>query len=297
MITIKQLEAFYWTCKLGTFQAAAKKLGTTQSTISKRIQEFESNFEGDVFDRSRRATTVTRLGQRLLSKAEEILKLHEEIAALEGNSPQFSGTYRFGVTELAALTWMPSFLANVRLAYPSLVLEPEVDLTGALLDGLKQRRLDMVFAPQVPGTSAFTIHPLGRVRIDWMCSPGLIADDEAEDDEILTRYPVIVNGERAVRNVLMIPHLNNSNLRLNKVMVSNSMMAIAQLAKAGFGITYLPTKYFQPELTRKELRILKVKPALEEVRYVATYREADDPLHSRMAELAETAFRQNSETA
>jgi DNA-binding transcriptional LysR family regulator len=39
MVTLKQLEALYWIGQLGTFERAATKLSTTQSTISKRIQE------------------------------------------------------------------------------------------------------------------------------------------------------------------------------------------------------------------------------------------------------------------
>ena len=51
VITIKQVEAFYWTVKLGTFTAAAERLHTTQSAITKRIQEIESTFEIALFDR------------------------------------------------------------------------------------------------------------------------------------------------------------------------------------------------------------------------------------------------------
>ena len=41
MFTYKQLEALYWIAELGGFAAAARKLNTTQSAISKRVQELE----------------------------------------------------------------------------------------------------------------------------------------------------------------------------------------------------------------------------------------------------------------
>ena len=45
MITFKQVEALYWISELGNFAAAADKLNTTQSAISKRKNELESVFD------------------------------------------------------------------------------------------------------------------------------------------------------------------------------------------------------------------------------------------------------------
>lgn len=52
MLTFKQIEALYWTVRLGTFSASAQKLHTTQSAITKRIQELEADFDVALFDRS-----------------------------------------------------------------------------------------------------------------------------------------------------------------------------------------------------------------------------------------------------
>ncbi|MDF3605779.1 LysR family transcriptional regulator [Paracoccus sp. DMF-8] len=53
--TLKQLETIYWIANLGTFERAALKLNTTQSAISKRIQELELAVGAELFDRSLRA--------------------------------------------------------------------------------------------------------------------------------------------------------------------------------------------------------------------------------------------------
>ena len=54
MITLRQLETLHWIAQLGTFERAAIKLNTTQSAISKRIQELEAASGLAVFDRSQR---------------------------------------------------------------------------------------------------------------------------------------------------------------------------------------------------------------------------------------------------
>ena len=41
MVTLRQLLALHWIERLGTFERAAEHLNTTQSAISKRVQELE----------------------------------------------------------------------------------------------------------------------------------------------------------------------------------------------------------------------------------------------------------------
>lgn len=59
MLTFKQMEALYWIVQLGSFDAAATRLNTTQSAISKRIQELERAFDLTVFDRAHRSARLT----------------------------------------------------------------------------------------------------------------------------------------------------------------------------------------------------------------------------------------------
>src|SRR3546814_12631871 len=68
MITLKQLEAFNWIAKLGTFERAAAKLNTTQSAISKRIQELEASIGLPLLDRSHRGARLTRTEERRVGK-------------------------------------------------------------------------------------------------------------------------------------------------------------------------------------------------------------------------------------
>lgn len=50
-VTVKQMEALYWITNLGTFEKAALRLNTSQSAISKRVQELEGLTGITVFDR------------------------------------------------------------------------------------------------------------------------------------------------------------------------------------------------------------------------------------------------------
>jgi hypothetical protein len=78
-VTLKQLEAFYWVAELGGLEQAASRLSTTQSAISKRLQELESILGVALFDRTRRKAVITGQGERLLVLAREILDVRDRI--------------------------------------------------------------------------------------------------------------------------------------------------------------------------------------------------------------------------
>ena len=80
-VNIKQLEALYWAGRLGSFQAAANRLHTTQSAISKRIAELEEALGRQLFDRSRRNAQLTPAGERVSAGAEQLRR--KELVKIE----------------------------------------------------------------------------------------------------------------------------------------------------------------------------------------------------------------------
>ena len=80
-MTLKQLEAFYWAAKLGTFAIAAQRLHITQSSLSKRLIELETDLGQQLFDRNGRRATLTMAGEILLEQAGSMLEFERNIRA------------------------------------------------------------------------------------------------------------------------------------------------------------------------------------------------------------------------
>src|SRR6218665_2173607 len=78
VVTFKQLEAFFWVVQLGGFAQAANKLHTTQSAVSKRVQEVEVMFDIKLFDRSLRAARLTEKGEQMFLLAKRLLELRDK---------------------------------------------------------------------------------------------------------------------------------------------------------------------------------------------------------------------------
>src|SRR5689334_4166750 len=82
VISLKQLEALHCIVQLGTFERAAMKLNTTQSAISKRVQQLETTLGLRIFDRSERGAHLTEQGENLLVLAKEMLALQDRMLDL-----------------------------------------------------------------------------------------------------------------------------------------------------------------------------------------------------------------------
>src|SRR5687768_7211733 len=126
MLTFKQLEAVYWIVRLGGFSQAAHKLHTTQSAVSKRIQEVESLLGSPVFDRSLRSARLSDMGEEVYVMAERLLDEREAHMRrlLKGGDQERH--VRIGVTEVTAMTWLPRLVERLHEEYPKVTIDPEV---------------------------------------------------------------------------------------------------------------------------------------------------------------------------
>src|ERR1700754_1460749 len=124
MVTFKQLEALYWVAKLGGFSQAAERLHTTQSAVSRRIQELESVVDTQLFDRTLRTARLTEKGEEMFSVAQRLLAQRDEAMEQFARPEVMERRLRIGLTELTAMTWFPRLVSLVQSYYPRVVIEP-----------------------------------------------------------------------------------------------------------------------------------------------------------------------------
>lgn len=84
------LLAFAEAAALGSFSAAARKLGKRQSTISEAIGNLEIDLGLTLFDRGTRQPTLTEAGRAMLAQVRRVLEAGEQMdrqAAQPGRRP------------------------------------------------------------------------------------------------------------------------------------------------------------------------------------------------------------------
>jgi DNA-binding transcriptional LysR family regulator len=287
-MTFKQLEAVYWIAQLGGFAAAARKLSTTQSAISKRVQELETEFDTPLFDRSQRQARLTDKGEQMFALAKSLLE-HRNAAIEQFSRPEIiSRRVRIGVTELTAMTWLPRLVRLVQQHYPRVTIEPDVDLSVNLRDRLLGDEIDLAIVPQNMADPRFTMLPVGNVENAWMCKPGLLPVSRTVRLDELARHTLLTQGNKSGTGLIYGQWFQSEGISPENMITTDSLVALIGMTVSGLGVSYLPRAFLGQLVEQGALAVVKSRPAPPVVLYVALWRtDSRSTLVSSIASLAQ----------
>ncbi|PLZ00134.1 LysR family transcriptional regulator [Burkholderia sp. WAC0059] len=275
-MTLKQLEAFYWAASLGSFSVAATRLNVTQSTLSKRIAELEAALHVPLFDRSAQRSVLTEHGTRILGHAQKILQFESEIPQILGTPPHLSGLCRFGVSELTALTWFPSFVARITNEHPGLALEPYIDLAAGLERRLVRGEIDFAILPQSREVnSTLTSIPLATLEFAWMASPRRIPAGTMLNPRDIEQYPILTMTTESRLTAEYESWASSNDVHGKRVLACNSLSAIVGLTLADVGISFLPRLFVRKLVASGQLNVFNCVPELPSIEYCFKWRTDD----------------------
>lgn len=117
-------QSFVAACEQGSFTAAAKKLGTSASTVTKTISRLEDELRVRLFNRTTRQLVLTEQGQELFERAQKILQdLSDAESRMHAANKSIQGTVRIVVPNLfGRLTLVPA-LGEFFERYPDIKLQ------------------------------------------------------------------------------------------------------------------------------------------------------------------------------
>ncbi|QHJ00430.1 LysR family transcriptional regulator [Xylophilus rhododendri] len=271
-MTFKQLEALFWIAQLGGFSQAAQKLHTSQSAVSKRVQELEEFFETPLFDRSQRAARLTEKGEEMFVLAKKLLAQRDSAIEQFSRPEVLERRLRLGITELTAMTWLPRLIETIRDLYPKVVIEPTVDSSPHLRDQLLAGELDLVVVPDAFGDSRMTSTRIGQVAHAWLCRPGLIATDRAWRLHELAQYRMLVQGPQSGTGRVYDAWLKEQGAEPRDPIQVSNLVAMLGLVMSGLGVTYLPHQCLAPLIAAGMLSAIEVTPQLPPMHYVAMHK-------------------------
>lgn len=287
-MNIKQLEAFIWIVRLGSFAAAAERLCMTQSTISARIQELEQAIGVSLFDRSHHRARLTPKGEELVPYAERLLALTSEIRHRVGDPTALGGVVRVGVAELVAITWMPDLVARIHEKYPGVTLEVTMQLTNTLIAGLRDGDMDVALIPGPVVEPNLASDSLGCAEFCWMAGESLALPPGPVTPEALQDVPIIALSESSHHYRTIEQWFASRHADFKVATRCNNMSLAANLAMAGLGIAHLPGIAYRKEIGEGKLRVLESRPRMPNVEFFIVYpRGRFQPLVHAIAALAQ----------
>ena len=270
-LNFKHLRYFWVVAKAGGIARASERLHLTPQTISGQISLFEDLLGYKLFARVGRRLELTDSGRTVLSYADEIFTLGEELEGVlrspsEGRPLQF----RVGVSDAVPKSVAYRVIEPaVRLPQPVHLVCREGKLVGLLAE-LAVHRLDIVIAdspiPNAVNVKGFA-HLLGECGLTFFATTKLARKHRASFPRLLDGAPLLLPGEDAAVRPKLMQWLDKERIHPRIVGEFDDGALMKAFGQAGAGIFAAPTAIAEEVLRQYEVEAVGHTEAVAEVFY------------------------------
>ena len=237
------LRHFLVTARTGSVTNAARQMGISYTTISRRISSLEASLGTSLFDREAGNWTLTPAGINTLASTEAISEFVEEIERNASGGPdEISGRLRITAVRLAFDIYLMPALIEFQKLYPSIQLE--LIVSDEVLEISPGRGVDFAFRGTSSPPEDLIGNRLARIKYGIYCNQQVLEAYKAgQPVSVIT----LAEAEKETpdwiaENFANAPHTLRSNT------IDISILACRQ----GFGVARLPDGLasYEPDLIR-----------------------------------------------
>ncbi|MBS7527443.1 LysR family transcriptional regulator [Fusibacter paucivorans] len=146
-LNINQLSYFITVAETLSFSKAAKQLFVPQSAVSQKIMQLEERLQMKLFIRTNRMVKLTSAGKHFYEIATKMLAETEEaISVMKAADAGSLGTVNIGFLAGPVINFLPDLLNHFKRRYPQIVINLKHLTLPELIEGIKEEKLDIVFA-------------------------------------------------------------------------------------------------------------------------------------------------------
>lgn len=290
-LNYKHLRYFWMVASSGSITKASEQLHLTPQSISGQLRELEESLGIKLFNRVGRGLEVSDSGRAILSYAEEIFALGDELYEVVKNQKiKKAVPFKVGITDS-----VPKSIAY-RLVEPAIHLPEEVKLIcregrlAPLLAELAVHNLDMVIAdrpmPNNLNVRGFN-HLLGESSLTVFGNPILVASTKGKFPQNLDKMPFLLPGEDVAIRVKLMRWLEENRIHARIVGEFDDGALLKAFGQAGAGLFVAPTaikKYVEKQYNVKAVG--EIKGILEQIYAITTERRLTHPAIVAISEAA-----------
>lgn len=274
-ITLRQIEAFYWTAKLGSVHAAAEHLNFSQPAVSARIKELEGALELELFTRRNQRMQLTPEGRDAITQAERLLGAAQDFERIGRAGPPLEGVLRLGSDESTAMVALSEILSQLKRRHPKLIVELSIDVGTVLKEKLRKREIDIALHTAGGAASHVVDELLGWVDFQWVASREFEVPEGDFTPAVASQLAIVTNPPPSTLNGMVQKWLRDGGFEFDAVNSSNSLQLMLRLVQASHALAVLPLPVVREQLATGELRLLPARPAIPPAAYYASYVKDD----------------------
>ncbi|CAB3760207.1 LysR substrate-binding domain-containing protein [Paraburkholderia solisilvae] len=193
---LRQLKYFVAIVESGSISNAAQRLFIAQSALSRQIAELEEELGSPLLVRTRTGVRVTESGQIFYDYAKAILKqLADACHAVRTSTDAVTGSVTLGVPQSASVALALPLLQATREKLPGILLHVNEELSGNLLDQLRQGLVDLaIFTANIPVSADLEFSPVLREEFFWIRGTHHAAPSTSDTIRLedICNYPLVM---------------------------------------------------------------------------------------------------------
>jgi DNA-binding transcriptional LysR family regulator len=147
---LNEMLSFLAVAEVGSVQDAGRRLGLTQSAVSRLVQRLEAEIGAELFDRSSKPFRLTRAGESALVHCRRVLRAIDDFSSEFSVDAAPSGPFRLGLTHAMSSFAARAPVEHARRLFPDLSIRLSNDWTPRLLDQVRKGDLDAAVIVQGP---------------------------------------------------------------------------------------------------------------------------------------------------
>lgn len=244
-LNYKHLYYFWVVAKSGSITRACERLHLTPQTVSGQLSQFEEVLGERLFKRTGRRQQLTDRGQVVLSYAEEIFTLGQELEDVfrhKTNTRQLQ--FRVGVSDAVPKTMAYRLIEPALRSQDTLRMICREGKVGSLLTELAVHRLDIVIAdsPMPPSVEvrAFN-HLLGECGLSFFATPELAQQHPGAFPAVLDGAPMLIPGDDVASRPRLMRWFEEQHIRPRIVGEFDDGALMMAFGQAGVGIFTAPS--------------------------------------------------------
>lgn len=255
MATLRQLTAFIAVAEYKKMSDAAKKLYISQPTVSQIISDLEMEYGVQLFERYPKELKITPAGQLLLSGAQEIVAIHENLAQSMKNINAMR-PLRIGATLTIGNTMMGALADKLKRLHPDLDISVFVDNTKMIEHRMIHNELDIALVEGIIIREEILTEPVLDDRLELICGtkhplaalPALTIEDLRGKEFIMRERG---SGTRAIFENIMLTH----HIPFTTKWECSSGTAIIEAVRHNLGLGVLSYRCVNDYVAKGEIHI------------------------------------------
>ena len=261
MPSIRVIRTFLAVAAEGSFTAAAQRVALTQAAVGLQMRSLENDLQRSLFTRRGKLVALNEQGRAFVPVATQILALYEEARhGAQANAP-LAGTVQFGAI-VSALSQLVRATLALKREHPAVNLHIVSGKSNELITQVENRELDAAVVVHNPAVNRPELvwTPLYVEPMVLLTPAGV---KPAAPRTMVERYPFIRFDRTEHTGQLVERTLRRLRAKPQDFLELNSIEAIVELVREGFGVALLPNLAQRSWEDEPLLRALPVSPATE----------------------------------